>query len=760
MPPPGMTVDSPLVVPDPSGRMLPVLRFVGARPPSRVDQAVVLLVVAVFVVTLGGTVSPAHGQDIFENRTRNEVQTDTVEAGRFDDGRMWTFDAPPLDYLEDRYDFRPSESWMERARLGTVRIPGCTGSFVSPHGLLMTNHHCGRSHATAVAQSGENILKNGFYASSLAEERKTPSMHADQLVQITDVTDEVRAAADTAETDAERSDARQQAIDAIQRRLVREAGEEDHRVEVIALYNGARYSAYTFRRYTDVRLAFLPELQLGYFGGDTDNFTYPRYALDVSLFRVYGDDGEPLEVEHFFSWSERGSRPGDPVFVVGNPGSTLRLETAAQLRFRRDVQDANLLRYLRTRVEALQAFVDATEAPSTEYENTIFSLKNAIKLYRGRVEALNDTYIMTRIRKGDAQFAAALREEPALQQQYGGLIDSMAALQSEKRAVADAYQAFRLLQNPSYASATLSRALAVRSAGFTGGESIAEDRATALLKRIRRFGAQPAGLDRRFLAQRLADFQTYFGPDHSVTTAALQGASPDARADSVVAASVFADTASVAAALRRGTIPEDDPALALADAFFERHQSFQSTWSGLTSRQQEIARQIGQARFAVYGTDVPPDASFSLRLADGVVKSYAYNGTVAPPYTTFFGMYEHNHAYGPDSEWSLPDRWKTPPASFERSTPVNLVSTNDITGGNSGSPLLNRELEVVGLIFDGNIESLAGDFIFLPGRMRAISVDVRGMQEALDDIYDADRLVHEATDGELVRTESAAPESP
>jgi len=723
-------------------------------------HTVFLLALVVLITTLGSLPVPAAGQDLFENRTRTEVKTDTVEAGRFDDGRMWTFDAPPLDYLENRYDFRPSEAWMERARLGTVRIPGCTGSFVSPHGLLMTNHHCGRSHATGVAQSGENILQNGFYASSVAEERKAPSMHADQLVQITDVTDEVQAAVDTAQTDAERSDARQQAIDAIQRRLVDEAGGEGHRVEVIPLYNGARYSAYTFRRYSDVRLVFIPELQLGYFGGDTDNFTYPRYALDVSLFRVYGDDGEPLEVEHFFPWSEAGSRPGDPVFAVGNPGSTLRLETAAQLAFRRDVQDTNLLRYLQTRVDAMQAFVDATGSPSTEYENAIFSLRNAIKLYRGRVEALNDSYIMTRVRKGDAQFRKALRSESALQQQYGGLIDSMAAIQKEKRAVADAYQAFRLLQNPSYASATLSRALAVRSAGFAGGETLAEDRVTALLKRIRRFGAQPDGLDRRFLAQRLADFQTYFGPDHAVTTATLQGASPEARADSVIATSVFADTAQVAAALQEGRIPKGDPALALADAFFDRRQTFQSTWSSLTSRQQEVARQIGQARFAVYGTDVPPDASFSLRLADGVVKGYDYNGTVAPPYTTFYGLYEHNHAYGPNSEWSLPDRWKTPPTSFDRSTPVNLVSTNDITGGNSGSPLLNRELEVVGLIFDGNIESLAGDFIFLPGRMRAVSVDVRGMREALDAIYDADRLVHEVTEGDLVQSESAAPESP
>jgi hypothetical protein len=741
--------------------MLPFMASVSSG--WRAFAPAVRITVFAFLLSLFGAVcmdgAAVHAQDVGDTRSRTQVSTDTVEAGRFDDGRMWTFDAPPLDYFENRYDFRPSDDWMERARLGTVRIPGCTGSFVSPHGLLMTNHHCGRSHATAVAESGENILQDGFYASSQSAERAAPSMHADQLVSITDVTDEVEAAVDTAQTDAERADARQQATAAIQKRLVAEAGGEGYRVEVIPLYNGARYSAYTFRRYTDVRLVFIPELDLGYFGGDTDNFTYPRYALDVALFRVYGDDGEPLDVEHYFPWSEQGSRPGDPVFVVGNPGSTLRLETHDQLAFRRDVQDPNLLRYLETRVDALRDYTAAADTPASA-ENAIFSLKNAAKLYRGRVEALNDAYIMTRVRKGDAQFVRALRGDPALRQQYGGLVDSMAALQQAKREHADAYQAFRLLQNPAYASATLSRALTIRAAGFESGDAIPSERASSLQQQLRPFASQSTALDRRFLAERLRDFETYFGTDHAITTAARAGDSPSDRAETVVSTSVFADTSRLASMLEAGTVPTDDPALDIITAFFDRYQSYRSAWSGLTARQDEVARQIGQARYAVYGTDVPPDASFSLRLSDGVVRGYNYNGTVAPPYTTFYGMYEHNHAYGPDSEWSLPAQWQRPPASFERSTPVNLVSTNDITGGNSGSPLLNENLEVVGLIFDGNIESLAGDFIYLPGRMRAVSVDVRGIQEALDDIYDADRLVHEATEGELIPTESAAPESP
>ena len=689
----------------------------------------------------------------------DDIDLSTVEAKRFDYGKMWTFDAPPVDYFENTYDFQPDSAWFRKARLGALRIPGCTASFASAHGLMLTNHHCGRDHATSVSRPGENILQNGFYASSLEEERRVEGLYADQLIAITDVTAEVDSALAQAQTDAERSDARESAFNRISQRLTQEYGGEAEgiRTEVISLYNGGRFSAYTFRRYSDVRLVMIPELQLGYFGGDTDNFTYPRYALDMALFRVYDDDGEPLQPAHYFTWAEEGSRPGDAVFVVGNPGSTLRLETVAQLKYRRDVQDRGVLSFYSSRVEALQAYAASTDEVSDALQNQIFGLRNALKLYRGRIRALNQPYIMTRRADAEQNFLDALQEEPELARQYGGLIDSLAAIQQQKREYAGAFQAFIALQNPTFSSATLRRAMLANQYLQRQEQGASEEQLAQVREQLSGVSQQPPILNRQYLTARFADFQAHLGPDHPITQQALQGRSPRAAAAALLNNSVLADSSQTAQALEMGALAADDPAVQLVQAIMPRYQEYRSAYAGLNARQQEVGRQLGRARYAVYGTRVPPDATFSLRLADGRVQSYNYNGTRAPAYTTFYGLLGHYHEYGAGTEWDLPERWRNLPSEFDLSTPVNLVSTNDITGGNSGSPLLNKDLEVVGLIFDGNIESLAGDYIYMPDRgMRSISVDVRGMIEALDVVYDADRLVREVTGQSFVPTEEAA----
>ncbi len=732
-----------------------------------------------FAVILGGLnadLSPLYGQTIEADTTASrsapgispfspnpwgveEVGLDTVEAQRFDYGKMWTFDAPPIDYFEGTYDFRPDSAWFRTARLGALRIPGCTASFSSAHGLMLTNHHCGRDHATSVSRPGENILQEGFYAESLEKERRVEGLYADQLIAITDVTAEVDSALAQAQTDAERSAARESIFNDISQRITESRGgaEEGIRTEVIPLYNGGRFSAYTFRRYTDVRLVMIPELQLGYFGGDTDNFTYPRYALDMALFRVYDENGEPLEPEQYFTWAEGGSEPGEAVFVVGNPGSTLRLETVAQLTFRRDVQDRGVLNFYASRVDALGAYAATAEAPSDALQNQIFGLKNALKLYRGRIRALNQPYILKRRADAEDDFHRALREEPDLDRQYGGLIDSMAAIQQQKRDYAGAFQAFLALQNPNFSSATLRRAMLAHQLVQRQSQGASAEQLTHVREQLRGVSEQPALLNRQYLAARFADFQTYLGREHPVTQQALQGRTPRAAAAALLNNSVLADSAQTAQALDMSALSADDPAVQLAQVLMPHFQEYRSAWAGLSGRQQEVSRQLGRARYAVYGTQIPPDASFSLRLADGRVQSYTYNGTQAPTYTTFYGLLGHFHEYGPGTEWDLPQRWQEWPDAFDLSTPVNLVSTNDITGGNSGSPLLNKDLEVVGLIFDGNIESLAGDYIYMPDRgMRSVSVDVRGMIEALDVIYDADRLVREVTGRSFVRTEAAA----
>ncbi|MDZ4702240.1 MAG: S46 family peptidase [Rhodothermales bacterium] len=690
-------------------------------------------------------------------------QNDPLKAGRFDNGKMWTFDYPPADYFEEAYGFSPDEAWFDRARLGALRIPGCTASFVSSTGLVLTNHHCGRGPVAQVTQAGENLLDDGFYAPSLAEERIVPGFYADQMIAIADVTDEVFAAQQGMETDAERAAARDEAVQRIQDRLTTEAGgaEAGIVVEVTPLYHGGRYSAYTFRRYPDVRLVMAPELQMGFFGGDDDNFTFPRYALDMTFFRVYDDAGEPLETEHYFTWSLEGVQPGHPVFVIGNPGSTSRLETVAQLDLRRDVTDKSLLAFVSSRLAALERYQESLPPSqrSDATRNQIFSLRNAQKAYTGQQAALVDPVVVARKKDAERAFMEAIRADAALTATYGSVISEIAETQTSFRELGAEYGAFFGLTSAAYSSALMRRAIAAytylerRAAGQQGAAL------DPLETQINGIADQPEGLARELLATRLHDFLTYFGTEDTVVQTALAGASPEDRAAALLASSALATAEKTQQAMANETLTMEDPAVILVGAFIQRYRDFQSASAGLTGRQNELASQLGRARFAVYDTDVPPDATFSLRIADGVVAGYPYNGTFASPFTSFYGLYDHYYSYGAGSAWDLPARWLKPPATFDMGVPMNFASTNDIIGGNSGSPVLNQDLELVGLIFDGNIESLAGEFMYLPEKNRAVSVDARGILEALDEIYDADRIVLELTEDELVPTEDEADRS-
>lgn len=669
------------------------------------------------------------------------AQLDTVRAGRFDNGKMWTFDQPPIAYFQQEYGFTPDAAWFEKARLGALRIPGCSASFVSPYGLVMTNHHCGRGHVQQLSGANEDLVQTGFMARNLADERKASSMYADQLVAIDDVTAEVDAALAGKTSPAERTAARQAAFQAIAQRLQGQHG-AGHVTQVISLYNGSKYSAYTFKRYSDVRLVMAPELQLGYFGGDPDNFTYPRYALDMTFFRVY-ENNQPLRPQHYFRWAVNGSREGDPVFVIGNPGSTNRLEPMSLLDWRRDVQEKETLSYLRESMAAIWAEYERTNNPALLEQ--YFGLSNGEKLYTGRIKGLNDPYLMQRRRVAETSFRAA---SPA-----GAVaIDSLAALQTRKRAFLADYQAFAGFSVPGpYTSATLSRALIATLPTLS-----AEQKAQALARVPR----QSAQLDEALLTNRIRRFlAAYEAAGFRVEGSTAQ--TPAQLAREIVTQSAFADSARAAQIVASGTVPEGDLGARYAALIAPKLTAYQTTASGFNARQTDFLADLGRARFAQFGYNEPPDATFSLRMADGRVAGYPYNGTTAPAYTTFHGLYDRYAAFklrrDGAGDWNLPERWINPPASFDMNTPMDLVATTDIIGGNSGSPMLNRNLEVVGLVFDGNIESLPSSFIYAPETYnRAVAVDVRGMLEALDDIYNVNRIVHELKNGVFVATEAEA----
>lgn len=685
---------------------------------------------------------------------------DTVRAGPFDNGKMWTFEYPPLEYFAEAYDFSPDSAWFARARLGALRIPNCSASFVSRHGLVMTNHHCARESITQVSQAGENLLDNGFYARSLEEERRVDDFYAEQLIAIVDVSDEVFSTLEGIADEAERAARREATIEEIGDRIAAERGGEEAGivVETIALWDGARYSAYVFKRYDDVRLVMAPHGKVAFFGGDPDNFTYPRYDVDMSFYRVYSEREEPLQTDYFFPWDVEGADEGDAVFVIGNPGSTNRLQTVAQLEYRRDIQEKAVIEFTDSRAQALQAYYDQHPdlGEDLDLRNAIFSLQNSRKAYEGMWEGLHDPFIMAKRRDSERDFREAIEADSTLSQRYGDLLERMASIQRQKAEWQAELGAFFALGNPDYESTLLLRAwsgflyLVQRERG-TPEESLAD-----LKQSILALEDQPLELQHRLLTARLRDFRDYLGESSSAVLRIMGGLSPAEAADSLLSQSVLSDSERTADALDAGTLALSDPGLQMVGSFIQQFANFQISMQELEEQEESVAIELGRARFEVYGTRFPPDATFSLRIADGVVRGYAYNGTIAPSYTTYYGMYDRFYSFGPGSEWDLPEAWLDPPQSFDLSTPLNFVLTADIIGGNSGSPVVNTALQAVGLIFDGNIESLPGDYIYDPRQNRAVAVDVRGMLEALDDVYDAGRLVLELTTGRLAATEAEA----
>ena len=690
-----------------------------APVPVRVDTVVLVDTVAAAPIVLGAE----------------------AEAGRFDNGKMWTFEYPPMEYFAETYGFTPDSAWFQRARLGSLRLPNCTASFVSPTGLVLTNHHCARESVSQVSEEGETFLDDGFYAETLADERSVEDLYLDQLMAIVDVSDEVDAAPEAI---------RDSVSELISERIAADyRGDDSVVVEMISLWNGAKTSAYVFRRFTDLRLVLAPELQLGAFGGDPDNFTYPRYSLDMSFFRVYDVDGEPYEPEFHFPWSTESVGEGDAVFMIGNPGSTSRLQTVAELEFRRDVGDKYTLDFITNRVNVLQSFVDdfPEEAEELDLRNSVFGLQNQQKAMTGMLQGLHDPVILARRQDNEDRFQAAIDTDSILSEQYDGLIEQLAAIQEQKGQYAAELGAFLALGNPDFDAAIINRGiLAFQYINMQGGGAPAEMLAD-LKTNLRAVGQQQPELQRRLLAVRLSEFEHFFGMNSDVVRQVLAGRSPEAAAQAILEQSVLTDSAGAVAAMEGGMLTGNDPAIQMITAIVPRIGPFQNTFARLTGEEESITRQIGRARFEIYGTTDPPDATFSLRIADGLVLPYDYNGTVAPIHTTYWGLYDHFYSYGADSDWDLPDRWKNPPAELDLSTPLNFVSTADIIGGNSGSPVINTDLEIVGVVFDGNIESLPGDYIYLPEANRAVTVDAGGIMEALEHIYRAERLVAELRAG-------------
>ncbi len=658
-------------------------------------------------------------------------------------GTMWTFDAPPLAYWKGRYGFEPSAEWLEHVRLSAVRIPGCSASFVSDNGLVMTNHHCARSCISAVSPKDTSYQEAGFVSAKLEDEKKCPNMYADQLIGTEDVTAKVRAAVTSKKT-SEQVEQRDKAITDIQSACQSSPG---LMCQVVTFYQGGKYSLYRYKRYGDVRLVMAPEEGTSFFGGDPDNFTYPRYDLDLTLLRIYDND-QPFKAPHYLHWNAKGAVEGELTFVVGNPGSTGRLLTMAQMEYLRDLQYPFTLTGFKTQIAFYKALVAESEANKRAYENTVFGLENSQKAITGYNVGLLDKNIMAKKAAFEKDFRARIMAKADLAAKYGKAWDNIAAAQKELGSffVAQQFQGF--------GGSTL-LGLAAGLVRIPEQEKLADSlrlnayRGQGLARAKAQLGANMpvnVAMDKKLLAMQLTRAQAALPANDPFLKAALNGRTPEAAAEALIGGSTLANVETRKSLLEGGgaaVAASTDPLIVLArtiNPMATKHAMRAQKLNTTVSANVEL---VGQALYAAYGESLPPDATFTLRITDGLVAGFPYNGTIAPYRTSIYGLYGRSAEFDNKPPFQLAPRWEAARAAVDMTTAINFTSTHDIIGGNSGSPVINARGEVVGLVFDGNIESLPNRFIFTDDVARTVSVHTAGITEALRKVYGASRLVNE-----------------
>jgi Peptidase S46 len=670
---------------------------------------------------------------------------------RADEG-MWVFNNLPLARIKASHGFEPPTGWAEHLRSSAVRFNnGGSGSFVSADGLIMTNHHVGADTLAKLGSKDKDYYRDGFFAKSYDEEAKSPDLELNVLVGIEDVTARVNAGLTPGLDDAAAEKARRKAMAEIEKESTDKTG---LRSDVITLYQGGQYHLYTFKKYTDVRLVFAPEFASAFFGGDPDNFEYPRYDLDVCFFRAY-ENGKPARPPHYLKWSKEGSKDGELVFVAGHPGRTDRLNTLASLEFLRDVSFPILLDYLHTKEAFLLDYGKRGAEAFRQSKEDLFSVQNSRKARVGGLGGLRDEGFMARKAQAEKDLRERIAADSRKKEAYESAWDRIA--QAQKTA-AGLLKPYNFLERGFAFDSELfkiARALVRLAEEKTkpNSDRLKEYRESALPSlELRLFSEAPIYPDYELakLAQSLAYWKK-MQPDLPLVEQVLRGRSPEEAARAFVRESKLADIPlrkKLAEGGKAAIESCDDPMIKLAivvDA--EARQVRKEREDKVEGVEATNYALIARALFEDKGDSIYPDATFTLRLAYGVVKGYEVDGKSIPPYTTIGGAFAHADAHGNKDPYELPSSWHAAKAggALALETPLNFVSTADIIGGNSGSPVVNRDNEVVGLIFDGNIQSLVLDFGYDEKVARAVSVDSRGILEALRSIYKADRLVKELT---------------
>jgi len=657
---------------------------------------------------------------------------------RADEG-MWLLTMPPEETLKSKYGFEPARPWLEHLQKSCVRM-WASGSLVSADGLLMTNHHVGVDQLRKLSTSQRNLVRDGFYARTRDAELRCPDMEVQVLWSIEDVTEGVNAAVRAEMSPAAAYEARRKAMTRIEQESKDATGLDS---EVVTLWHGARYHLYRYRRYTDVRLVFAPEKSVAFFGGDIDNFEFPRFDLDCCFFRVY-ENGKPLRPEPYLRWGRRGVAEGELVFVLGHPGRTRRLLTADHLRFLRDVEMPAMLGRLWRREVQLSCFCHRSAENERIGENDLFSVQNSRKARTGAYEAMLDPEFMRRKEQAESKLRAAASSADPWER-----IDEAEKTYRTFFGRHDVLREGRPFDSELFGIAQTLVRLA-EELPKPSPDRLREYRDTELESLyLRLYSPAPIydALEINGMASGLSRMAEQFGGDDPTVVKAFDGLPPQVRAERLVRGCTLKDIETRKRYVREGKKAIDastDPMIRLAAALDPEYRALRKRYEDeVEGVERQSYAKIAAAQFALFGERLYPDATGTLRMAFGCVRGYEEDGRVVSAFTTFAGLYERWRERGPQPPFDLPARWTERRDRLDLKTPFNFVLTADIIGGNSGSPVVNRQGEVVGLIFDGNLESLVWDLAYDDRRGRAIAVDMRAILEALREVYDAGKLADE-----------------
>ncbi len=667
---------------------------------------------------------------------------------------MWPYNALPKAQIQQKYGVAISDAWAAHLQRASVKFVGeASGEFVSADGLVMTNHHVGADAVQELSTTQHNYARDGFYARTRAEELKAPDLELDVLESITPVTDRVNAAVTPLLTPAAALLVRRAAIASIEKEAQAKTGLKS---EVVTLFGGARYDLYAYKAYTDVRLVMSPDANAAAYGGDPDNFEYPRYDLDICFFRVY-ENNQPAKIADYLTWSKAGVKEGDPIFVSGNPARTNRLSTPTDVRYARDVALPAVLDALCRREVALTTWSERLPENARVANEALLGVQNTRKDLTGILQSLQDPTVFAQKQAEEAALRAKVAADPKLQAAYGDAWDQVAKADAVRRArfaqyglLADNFG----LRSELYNTARTLVLLAEEDQKPNGERlpPFRDSRRAELEREL--FSPAPIypGLERLTLADSLSQMAETLGEDNPLVTQVLAGKSPAERAAELVSETTLADVAArqrMASGGLSAVRSSADPMIAVARLLEPTYRALEKQNDAeITSVDQAAYAKIAQAQLAVAaGKPVYPDATFTLRLSYGTVAGYTQEGKAVPAFTRMGDLFPYAARHDNLPPYRISPLWQQAKAKIAPGTPFNFVSTADIIGGNSGSPVVNRDGELVGIIFDGNLQGLGSDYAYTETQARAVAVNSEAIIESLRHVYGDDALANELLSG-------------